>query len=178
MIVGKERKRFEKTQFHTWVELPTTLPTEVISDRDITSIVAQRDEIQKTCTRFPNAAPIAKQSLELHNEWCAKFQDGMVRHAGEWMSKKDYADLQAKRATEAREAKELAERKRREAVEREMEWQLAKAQQARQREEAARRAAIDAKKAELRELQDEIGSLEESTDRLIRNLETLAGKEP
>jgi hypothetical protein len=178
VVVGKERKRFEKTQFHIWIELPTVPPAEVTSTHGIQSITAQRDEIQKTCTRFPNAAPIAKKSLELHNEWCRKLADGMVRHRGEWMTKKDHVELLAKEAAEAREAKDAAARKRKEIVELEMEQKLAKEQEARQREEAARTALVDAKKAELRELQDEIDSIEEATGRLIEDLETLAGKQP
>jgi ubiquinone biosynthesis protein UbiJ len=39
-------------------------------------------------------------------------------------------------------------------------------------------AAVDAKKAEIRELQDEIDSIEESTKRLIQKLETLAEMKP
>lgn len=178
VIVGKERKRFEKTQFHVWVELPTVPPPDVLSPQDINAVTAQRDEIQKTCTRFPNAAPIAKKSLDLHNEWCKKFGEGMVRHRGEWMSQKDYEDSQAKQAAEEQAAKELAERKRKEMVEAEMERKLAKEQAARQRDEAARMAIIDEKKAELRELQDEIGTIEASTSRLIQDLKTLIEKEP
>jgi hypothetical protein len=177
VIVGKERKRFEKTQFHTWVELPTVPPADVISPQDITSITAQRDEIQKACTRFPNAAPIAKKSLELHNDWCKKLGEGMVRYRGEWMSKKDYDDSQAKQAADEKAAKELAEKKRKEMVESEMARKLAKEQAAREQQEAARMAVIDEKKAELRELQDQIDTIEESTNRLIEDLKNLIEKE-
>lgn len=177
VIVGSERKRFEKTQFHTWVELPTALPAEITSAEDITSILAQRDEIQKVCTRFPNAAPIAKQSLELHNEWCTKFRDGMVRYRGEWMSKKAYTDMQAKQVADVQAAKELAEQKERERIELETKRNMAEAEEARQRREATRIAIIDAKQAEIRELREEIDSIEESTTRLVQQLETLTDKE-
>jgi hypothetical protein len=178
VIVGKERKRFEKTQFHVWLELPMALPTELTSEHELASILTQRDEIEKFSKRFPNAAPIARKSLDLHGEWCVKIREGMVRHLGEWMPKKAYLDLQAKREAEAQEAKAEAERKQKEIVESEMERKLAEAQQARQRQEAARMAAVDAKKAEIRELQDKISSIEESTNRLIQKLETLAETKP
>ena len=177
VVVGKDRKRFEKTQFHTWVELPTDPPAEATSTQVIAAITAQRDEIQKACTRFPNAAPIAKKSLELHNEWCKKFTGGMVRHGGQWMTRKEHTDLLAKQVTEAREEKETAERIRRKKAEL-VEQKLAEEQEIRQRQEAARTALVDAKKAELRELQDEIDSIDESTDRLIQDLEALSGKVP
>ena len=103
VVVGKERKRFEKTQFHLWVDLPRDLPAEITSPQAIDAITAHRDEIQKTCTRFPNAAPIARKSLELHNEWCKKFAEGMVRHSGQWLTRKEHAELLARREAEARE---------------------------------------------------------------------------
>lgn len=176
VIVGKERKRFEKTQQHTWVELPTVPPGEVISTQEIAAITAQRDQIQQVSSRFPNAAPIAKKSLDLHNEWCKQLGEGMVRHRGEWMSREQYLDMQAKQAADEQAAKEYAERKRKELVEAEMQRTLAKEQEARAQEEAARTAIIDAKKAELRELQDEIGAIEEATKDTIQKLETLAEK--
>jgi hypothetical protein len=177
VIVGTERKRFEKTQFHTWVELPTTLPADVTSTHDINSILAQREEILKVSTRFPNAAPIARQSLELHNEWCTRLREGIVRHGGTWVPKKDYLDTQAKKAAEAKAAKELAEQKEREKIELETKQRMAEAEAARQKREATRIAIIDAKQAEVRELRKEIDSIEDSTTRLIRQLETLADKE-
>jgi hypothetical protein len=108
---GKERKRFEKTQFHVWLELPMSLPNELTGDSDLASILTQRDEIEKFSNRFPNAAPIARKSLDLHGEWCVKVRAGMVRHLGEWMPKKAYLDLQAKREAEAQEAKAEEEAK-------------------------------------------------------------------
>jgi len=173
VVVGKERKRFEKTQFHVWVELPTTLPAELTSAQDAATIIAQRDEIQKISTRFPAAAPIAKQSLALHNEWCTKLQAGMIRHRGEWMTKADFVALQNKQAADEQALKELAERKHKEMVETEMARKLAKEREARQLQEDARMAIIDEKKAELRDLQDEIGTLEESTKRLVQDFKNL-----
>ncbi|MCW1885204.1 hypothetical protein OKA04_10735 [Luteolibacter flavescens] len=177
VFVGKEKKRFEKTQFHLWLELPQDLPHDVTSDYDLKAISLRKDEMEKFTKRFPNAAPIAKKSLDLHIEWCAKIKEGMVRHGGEWMPKKTYLDLQAKIAADEQAAKDLAERKSKELVESEMQRKLAKEREVRRIKEAARAATVDRHKAKLRKLQDEIAEIEESTDRLVGELKTLVEKE-
>ncbi len=181
VTVGGERMRFEKRQFHTWAELPATLPNRLVTPAEQAWLSAQLTSLQ-AISKFPRAAEIAKPTLEMLTEAGEKLRAGMVRDKGTWLKRAEFdaamASEEAARMAAAAE-EELQARMKADAEELKRKEALAaeaaahKMEQARR--EALREARIAAIEADIADLEKKIQSAREENGRIGVQLANLVG---
>lgn len=102
-----KRIRLEKKQPHVWVELPNTLPSNIVLPHEITGVSEKVTEIREFVRRFPKAKEASKATFELYISAEENLKKGKVRYQGEWMESADYKSILAenmKRDAEAQAA--------------------------------------------------------------------------
>lgn len=80
-----QRIRFEKTQFYVWTELPSSLPTEIMSDAEKNWLTSQIAPIEKIRKNYPQTIAMTDRSFKMLDEAKANIGAGKIRHEGAWI---------------------------------------------------------------------------------------------
>lgn len=180
---GDKKLRFEKSQFHVWIELPKSLPAQIANPNEIASINFKLGEVEKFTNRFKKAEPLTKASIGLLRGAAEQLQSGNVRYQSTWIPKQDYEKILADTLADAEKRQEMEKTAKLEALERERmtleseaKQRIAEAEKARQEREAKREARVAEVLDEIQAIRAEISELESKIIALGRESEDLAAK--
>lgn len=181
--VGGNRLRFEKTQFHTWTELPKSLPARIATDSEVDELALQLNQLENFSKRFSNAAPLTKATLEMFREAANQLRSGKVRYESNWITRDEYENILAEtsaataaRIAKEREEKAALEKRKQLMIEAEEERRLAEIQRERQEREARRQARISKLKSKITDIRTEINDIESNIISLGHRMSELAAE--
>lgn len=104
VVSGGKRIRFETSQPHEWIELPSTLPANLVLPHETSSVSEKVREIQKFVEKYPKSTKACESALQLQLSAEKKLKAGEVRYQSEWMNREDYREIVAERKREAQMA--------------------------------------------------------------------------
>lgn len=100
VVSGGKRTRFETSQPHEWIELPTTLPANLVLPYETSAVSEKVREIQKFVKKYPRSAKACESTLQLHVSAEEKLKTGELRYQSKWMTREDYGEIVAERMRE------------------------------------------------------------------------------
>ncbi len=100
VVSGGKRYRFEASQPHEWVDLPTALPDNLVLPHQTSSVSEKVREIRKFAEKYPKSAKACESALQLQVSAEDKLKAGEVRYQGEWMTREAYGEIVAARKRE------------------------------------------------------------------------------
>lgn len=100
VVSGGKRIGFEASQPHEWMELPTTLPANLVLPHEAVAVSEKVREIQKFVEKYPKSAKACEPALQLQISSEEKIKNGEVRLQSEWMTREAYSEIMAERKWE------------------------------------------------------------------------------
>lgn len=97
-----QRIRFEKTQFHVWAELPSSLPNEIISDAEKAWLASQIAPIEKIRNDYPQTIAMTDRTFTMLDEARTNIRAGKIRHEGAWIELEAFKTAISAKENEAR----------------------------------------------------------------------------
>ncbi len=96
VTTDKDRVRFEMNQFHQWIPLRRTLPSQLVTNDEIRNFRSEVTATTKFYNRFTQAQPLMKDSMNSLNQVIQKLDEGRLLYHDRWISNIDYTAIQEK----------------------------------------------------------------------------------
>lgn len=96
IVTGGSTITVEQAKVAGFIDIPSQLPDEITTDKEAEPLRDFVAELKDFAKRYPKCEPLLREHVTGFSEHLAKYDKGMVRHGGKWITKADFAATRKK----------------------------------------------------------------------------------